>query len=175
MIWAKISQSLAANEHHTNEFLFVKGGQVVLSTLHRWQDYKAKGEKRVAKFMPHFDGPYLVTDTAPEISTVTINLPNHPNTFPTFHTSQVRPFMENNKELFPGCKLDEPLSVFVKDKEEYFVDHILDEQKQGQGIQYLVHWLSYGLEEDHWLPRCKLAKCEALDIWLVKQELVACT
>jgi hypothetical protein len=154
MIRAKISQSLAANEHRTDEFPFVKGGRVVLSMLHRRQDYKAKGEKRVAKFMPRFDGPYLVTDTAPEISTVTIDLPNHPNTFPTFHTSQVRPFMENDKELFPGRELDEPPPVFVEDEEEYFVDRILDERKRGRGIQYLVRWLGYGPEEDRWLPGC---------------------
>jgi hypothetical protein len=173
MIRAKISQSLAVNEHCTDEFPFEKGGHIVLSTLHRQQDYKAKGEKRVAKFMPRFNGPYLVMDTAPEISTVMIELPNHPNTFPTFHTSQVQPFVENDRELFPGCELDEPPLVFVEDKEEYFVDRILDERKRGQGVQYLVRWLGYGPEEDHWLPGHELAECEALDIWLAKQELVA--
>jgi hypothetical protein len=39
--------------------------------------------------------------------------------FPTFHTSQVRPFVENDKELFPGCKSEEPPPVFVNDKEEF--------------------------------------------------------
>jgi hypothetical protein len=125
--------------------------------------------------MPRYDGPYVVTDTAPEISTVMVDMPNHPNTFPTFHTSQVRPFVENNKNLFPGRELDEPPPVFVDKEEEYFVDRILDECKKGQGSQYLVWWRGYGPEEDRWLPGRKLSDCEALDIWLAKRKLVAST
>ena len=73
---------------------------MVLSMLHCQRDYKAKDEKRVAKFMPQYDGPYLITDMAPKILTVTVDLLNNPNTFPTFHTSQVLPFMENDDSLF---------------------------------------------------------------------------
>jgi hypothetical protein len=172
MLWAKISQSLAANKHRTDAFPFEKGSRVVLSMLHQHQDYKVKDEKWVSKFMPRFDGPYLVMETAPKISMVTIDLPNHPNTFHTFHTSQVRPFVENNKELFPSHKLEEPLPVFV-DEEQFFVDHILDEHKRGRGLQYLVRWLGYGPEEDRWLPGRELDDCEVLNIWLAKKDLVA--
>jgi hypothetical protein len=175
MLCTKISQCLAANEHCTDAFPFEKGGRVVLSTLHRQRDYKAKGEKRVAKFMLQFNGPYIITDSTPDSSTVTIDLPNHPDMFPTFHASQVWPFVENDKGLFPGRELDKPPLVYVGEEEEYFVDRILDERKWGRGIQYLVHWLGYGPEEDRWLPACKLAECEALDIWLVRCKLVAST
>jgi hypothetical protein len=89
MLQAKISQSLATNEHHSNDFPFRKGDHVILSTLYRQQDYKSNCKMCVAKFMPHYNGPYEITNTAPEISTITINLPNHPNFFLTFHTSQV--------------------------------------------------------------------------------------
>lgn len=41
-LWAKISQSLSANEHYSNDFPFKKGNKVVLSTLHRHREYKAK-------------------------------------------------------------------------------------------------------------------------------------
>ena len=123
--------------------------------------------------MPRFDGPYLVTETTLEISMVTIDLSNHPNTFPTFHTSQVCPFIENNNTLFPGWELEEPPPVFVNDEGEFFVNHILDERKRGRGLQYLVHWLGYGPEEDRWLPRRKLNDCKALDIWLAKKNTVA--
>jgi hypothetical protein len=127
----------------------------------------------VVKFMPCYNGPYEVTDTASEISTVTINLPNYPNSFPTFHTSQVRPFVENDKNLFPAHQLDEPVSIYVDDQEEFYIDHILDEHKQSRGVQYLIWWAGYGPKEDRWLPRHELADCEALDIWLAKTDLVA--
>ena len=45
MLWAKISQSLAANEHCTDAFPFETGSRVVLLTLHWHQDYKVKDEK----------------------------------------------------------------------------------------------------------------------------------
>ena len=106
---------------------------------------------------------------------VTIDLLNHPNTFPTFHTSQVRPFVKNNKDLFLGHELEEPPPVFVNNEEEFFVNCILDECKRGRGLQYLVRWLGYGPEEDFWLPRCELDNCKALDIWLAKKNTVAST
>jgi hypothetical protein len=116
MLQAKTAQSLAMNEHRTDAFPFQKRSCVLLSTLHRQQDYKAKDKKRVAKFMPRYDGPYLVTDITLEISTITINMPNHLNTFPTFHSSQVRRFVENDKVRFPGCALAEPSLVLWTNK-----------------------------------------------------------
>jgi hypothetical protein len=48
-----------------------------------------KENGRVAKFMPYFDGPYTIIDTHPETSNYTLDLPNSPNIFPTFHASQL--------------------------------------------------------------------------------------
>jgi hypothetical protein len=175
MLRAKTAQSLAVNVHRADAFPFQKNDRVLLSTLHRRQDYKAKDDKRVAKFMPRYDGPYRVTETAPEISTVTVELPNHPNMFPTFHSSQVHPFIENDPELFPARTLAKPPPVFINDEEEFFVERILDERRRGRGTQYLVRWLGYRPEEDRWLPRCELDDCEALDIWLAKRDSVAST
>ena len=76
--------------------------------LNRQWDYKLKGEKHVAKFMPHYDGPYIMTDTAAEVSTITVDMPNNPNTFPTFHTSQALLFVENDKDLFPSQEQEQP-------------------------------------------------------------------
>lgn len=170
MLHAKISQALSVDVHRTNDFPFCKGGHVILSTLHRQRDYKAKGEKRVAKFMRWYNRPYMVTETAPDISMITVDMPNNPNTFPTFHTSQVLPFVENDKNLFPSQEQEHPDPVIIKGEEEYYVDRILEERKQGRGTQYLVRWQGYGPEEDRWLPGCELQDCEALDIWLARKE-----
>jgi hypothetical protein len=173
MLRAKLSQCLVVNEHRTDDFPFEKGNRVILSTLHRRREYKAKDEKRVAKFMPRFDGPYVITDAAQEISTITLDLPNNPLTFPTFHTSQVLPFVENDASLFPSRELERPAPIIIDAEQEFFIERILDERRCGRGMQYLVRWHGYGPEDDRWLPGRELDDCEALDFWLARKELVA--
>lgn len=84
--------------------------------------------------MPRYDGPYLIMETAPEISTITVDMPNHSNTFPTFHTSQALPFIENDKDLFPSHELAMPPPIIVDSHEEHIIDRILEEWKCGQDI-----------------------------------------
>ncbi|KIJ96387.1 hypothetical protein K443DRAFT_46504, partial [Laccaria amethystina LaAM-08-1] len=49
LLKAKISQSVQGNKHCTLRFPFSIGSSVRLSTLHRHNEFKAKGEKCVAK------------------------------------------------------------------------------------------------------------------------------
>ena len=51
-------------------------------------------------------------------------------------------------------------------EEEWLIEKILDEQICGRGRQYLVQWCGWGVEEDRWLPGCKLEDTEALGDWL---------
>lgn len=130
LLRAKISQSVEANKHRSLTFPFAIGSHVRLTTLHRRNEYKAKGEKRVAKFMPRYDGPYTVVGTDKQHSTVTIELPNAPNIFPTFHTSEVLPFIETNTSLFPSRKFEEPLPILTPEgNEEFFIEKIIDERR----------------------------------------------
>ena len=92
--------------------------------------------------------------------------------FPTFHTSQVLPFVENDSSLFPSRTLQQPPPVIIDSEEAYYVDGILDERKRGRGFQYLVRWRGYGPEDDRWLPSRELADCEALNIWLAQKKTV---
>ena len=152
LLRTKISQSVEANKHCSLTFPFVIGSRVRLMTLHRHNEYKAKGEKRVAKFMPRYDGPYTIVDTDEQHSTVTLELPNAPNIFPTFHTSEVLPFIENNPVLFPSRKFEEPPPILNPEgDEEFFIDKILDQRRRGHSYQYLVRWRRYGHEHDRWL------------------------
>jgi hypothetical protein len=127
LIAAKLSQTIQANNDRTDNFSITSGDCVLLSTLNRCNNYKKKGQKSVAKFMPHFDGPYTVTDTDHTHSTVTLNLPNKPHIFPTFHMLQIIPFVENDTSLFPSHQLAQPPPLIVDQEEEYFVDRIIDE------------------------------------------------
>ena len=100
LMLAKISQSVFTNNYRSQTISYKVGDLIMLSTLNRRWDYKSSGKHCVAKFMPHFDGPYLVTNSFPEASTVTLDIPHAPNLFPTFHTSHVKPFMPNDNSKF---------------------------------------------------------------------------
>jgi hypothetical protein len=164
---AKITMAHHANNNRGPEDKYKTGDWVMLSTLHRRQEYKRRGEKRVAKFFPRFDGPFEITDCHPEASTYTLDLPNSPNLFPTYHVSELKRHVPNDPNLFPSREQIRPAPILTPEGlEEFHVDRILDERKRGRGHQYLVRWTGYGPEHDRWLPRRELEDCEALDRWL---------
>ena len=148
LLWAKTDQTISANLHRADNFAFQVGDKVMLSTLNRRNEYKKKGHTHVAKFMPCFDGPYMVTAIAPHVSTITLDMPNTPNAFPVFHTSQVCPLRMNDTNLFPSRKLERPGPVLIDGEEEFTIDHILDEHRRGHRTQYLVCWCGYGHQDD---------------------------
>jgi len=120
--------------------------------------------------MPHYDGPYTIIDIDEDHSMVTLDLPNSPNIFPVFHTSQVLPYIESDTSLFPSWCFEEPPPIITPEgNEEFFVNKILDACQCGRGYQYLVRWTGYGAEHNEWLPGSELENCKALDHWLASQ------
>jgi hypothetical protein len=62
--------------------------------------------------------------------TVTLDLPNSPNIFPTFYTLVVVSYIENNAGLFPSHEFSKPPPVVTEDSlEESFLCNIIDKQK----------------------------------------------
>ena len=116
LLKAKLLQAVQANKHCMLTFPFTVDSHVRLSTLHGRKEYKAKGEKRVAKFMPCYDGPYTIINTDEQHSTVTLDLPNSTNIYPTFHTSQVVPYIESDTEQFPSRRFEEPEPIITQKK-----------------------------------------------------------
>jgi hypothetical protein len=111
----------------------------MLSTLHRHQEFKKKGEKRAAKFFLRYDGPYNIIDVHAVTSNYTLELPNSPNTFPKFHASKLKIFLPNNATLFPSCELAQPQPIVTANGlEEYLVQEIINSCWRGKGYQYLV-------------------------------------
>jgi len=166
LLAAKAAQASSTNAHRTNSIVFKAGDRVMLATKNRRRDYMQKGDKRVAKFMPRYDGPYVILEAHPQFSTYTLDLPNSPNIFPTFHVSQLRPYHENDATLFPSREQPRPGPVVTEDGQlENFIDRIIDERRVGRGKKYLVRWVGYGEEDDEWLSRRELEDCEALDVW----------
>ena len=108
LMLAKITQCYHSNSSRGNTIHYEVGDKVMLSTLNRRKDYKSKDERRVAKFMPRYDGPYLVVDTHEDASTVTLDIPHAPNIFPTFHTSHIKPFKQNDDTKWLTRTLEKP-------------------------------------------------------------------
>jgi len=152
---------------HGPEDVFQVGNKVMLSTLHCQREFTANDPSCVAKFIPCFDGPYVIINSMPEFLAYTLDLPNSPNIFPTFHSSQLKRFTENDVSLFPSHQHAclGPIMT-AEGLEEYAIEKILDERCRGCGYQYLVQWVGHGPEEDCWLPHCELEECQALDVWL---------
>jgi hypothetical protein len=126
LILAKISQSHFANPTRSSPPSYKIGEKVMLSTLHRRKDYKNKDQHRAAKFMPRFDGPYEIIDTHQDASTATLDMPNAPNLFPTFHISNIKPWHANDDIKYPSRTLAQPGSIDVNGVEEFLVDSIID-------------------------------------------------
>ena len=166
LLLAKVTQAAQKNKHRSPERHYAVGDKVMLSTFHRRREYVQKGQNRVAKFMPRFDGPYTITRAFPIRSVYTIDMPNCPDLYSSFHTSLLKPFNANDPLLFPLWIQSQPKTVVTNNGEEWFIDRIVDERKRGRGYQYLVRWVGEGPEKELWLPRSELEDCEALDVWL---------
>jgi hypothetical protein len=68
-----------------------------------------------------------------------LHLPPTSNIYPTFHTSEVILFNENDCSLFPSCKLTQPGAIVTDDGvQEYYVKKVIDTQKCGHSMQYLI-------------------------------------
>ena len=165
LILAKISQAHFANPKTSQPHLYEIGQNVMLSTLHRRNEYKTKGQHRAAKFMPRYDGPYQIIDVHQDASTVTLEMPNAPNLFPTFHASNVKPWFPNDDNKYPSRTLEQPGPIDVNGSEEFLVDSIIDHKKIGRGYRYLVHFKGYGPENDRWITGKELENNEALEIY----------
>jgi len=167
LLEAKCLQALYANRDHGPEDVFQVGNKVMLSTLHCRRECTANDPSCIAKFIPCFDGPYVIINSMLEFSAYTLDLPNSPNIFPTFLSSQLKCFTENDVSLFLSHQHARPGPIMTAEGlEEYAIEKILDERCWGCGYQYLVRWVGHGPEEDCWLPCCELEECQALDVWL---------
>jgi len=160
---AKIAQAYQANQHRQDDPEINVGDLVMLSTLNRRREHKRKGEKRVAKFMQRFDGPFLVTSMHKDASTVTIDIPTQPNAFLTYHTSQIKPHTANDAEKYPSRTLAEPGPIMVDGVEEYMVNKIISHRRIGRGYQYRVQFSGWGPEHERWIAGRELDDNEALD------------
>jgi hypothetical protein len=125
---------------------------------------KKIGKKRTAKFFPRWDSPFRITDTHPEASTYTLDIPS--NAYPTYHVAQLKRYVLNDPIFFPNRELSQPGPIVTPSGlEEFFVENIIDSRRCNHGWQFLVRWMGYGPQHDLWIPSGELNDCEALDSW----------
>jgi hypothetical protein len=161
LLASRIAQANAANAHRNADPSFEVG--VYLSTAHRRREYLNGNNKRVAKFMPRFDGPYAIVSANPESSNYTLDLPDHTNVYPTFHASELKRHVPNDADLYPSRELQRPgLVVTQSGTKEWEIDRIIDSRTRGRGRQYLVRWTGYGPEADVWVPGKELEETDVL-------------
>ena len=166
LLQAKVQQAFYANKYYQPEVKDNIGDKVILTTLHRCHKYKRKDHLGVAKSMPCQDGPYTAVDTHPQTSSYTLDLPNSPNIFPVFHSSELSLASSNDASSFLSCSIPEPFPVITsKGYKEQVIDSFIDEQCRGHVIQYLLCWKKFGPEHDKWLPRHQLLNNTVLDDW----------
>lgn len=163
LVAAKISQANSANAHRDKEPVFTVGDLVYLSTAHRRREYTTGNNRRVAKFMPRFDGPYKIIIAHPESSNYTLDLPAHTNIHSTFHASELKKHVPNDTTLYPSRELQTPRPIITPSgAEEWEIEHILDRRPRGRGFQYLVRWRGYGPQTDVWLAGSEVEGSDAL-------------
>jgi hypothetical protein len=97
-------------------------------------------------------------------------MPNALSLFPTFHTSNIKPWKSNDDIKFPSPSrtpaVENPGPIVVDGVEEYSVDSIIDHRKEGRGHQYLVHFRGCGSEDDRWIAAGReMEDNEALDMY----------
>ena len=131
LMLAKIFQAAQANRKRGPEDVYKVDKMVMLSTANRRKEYASKGSDRSAKLFPRHDGPYRVTKAFPETSTYHLEIPNAPPNFCfTFHVSQLKRYVPNDQELFPGRELPRDRPVLLPNgQEEHVIKEILDERR----------------------------------------------
>ncbi len=102
LLQSKVAQATYANKSCKSDFDIKVGDRIMLSTLHHRCDYKNGDKNQVAKFMPRFDGPYIVTRMNADLSSYTLDILNSPGLSSTrFIFPELCAFIPNDSSLFP--------------------------------------------------------------------------
>jgi len=155
LMLAKVFQADQANRKRGLEDTYSVNNLIMLSTANQRKKYASTGSGHSTKLFPRHDNPYRITKAFPQTPTYQLNIPNTPPNFCfTFHTSQLKHFVPNNWDLFPGQKLPwDGLVVLPSRQEEHVIKRILDERRWGREWQYLVQWKGYGPGDNKWMLR----------------------
>jgi len=100
-----------------------------------------------------------VVDVHEDASTITLDIPNAPNIFPTFHTSHIKPFKQNDNSKWPSRTLEKPGPVDFVDGHPEHLGEVNDQALPGYfkaGRAAFLHVNREGIADEAHLERRQL-------------------
>ncbi|SCV73802.1 BQ2448_6232 [Microbotryum intermedium] len=161
---SKVRQAVQSNKRRQDEPSWAVGDLVLLDSSDRRKRLHTH-QRRTAKLMDRFDGPYCIVKAQPEISSYTLQLNGDNTAVPFFHTGKLKTYHENNATLFPNHEPAWPGPMDVGGEPGYVTEDIVNERTRAGKRQYLVLWVSWPSDSDSWEPAEALDDTEALDRW----------
>lgn len=103
-------------------------------------------------------GPFEITKKLTPVN-YELKLPPSLAIHNRFHVTLLSKYTE---PFAPEQKLDNPPPIEVQGQEEFEVKEILDSRKKGRGVQFLVKWKGFNVEENSWEKPANLANAPDL-------------
>ena len=161
IIVARVNQTYHANKRRREEPPYKVGEKVWLLT-----ETLAMPKGRVKKLLPRFIGPFTITKADKCTSNYQLELPDEMRSHHIcnrFHANQLRPCLENDESLFPGCEAKYYYDYGTPEDEEWYIDAIIGHAWQGKRIRFHIQWL---LGDTTWEPYEHCKDLAALDDYL---------